>query len=128
MKKAHQKSIGKPLHERKQKVGNNANRVGVDSELVSERPGRGAMDARGLSIIDVGNRLNVVIHPSEYRCKREEGSSVSHECPLDAALAAIDGIEQCDDTSEEEKDYNPWNDGQNRRNEHETTNGWVSVP
>ena len=112
--RTYQEAIGQPIVQEEHKVWNDADRLGVDEILVSERARRQGVVARELSVINVGNGLNVEVHRSEYRHKRERGHSVGHEPPPDPTPCAIAGTEQRLYTLKEYSYDDPWSDRSNR--------------
>ena len=119
----HQKAISQPVVQEYHKVGNEIYRLVVDGELVSKRSRRyEAVDARELSVIDVGNRLKVEARRDVHGHKREHGRSVSHQWPLGAPLRAIYGIEQRVHALEKHNDDDAWNGGWVR------TGRWTHIP
>ena len=61
----YQKAIGEPLACEPHKVVSSGEGIGVQQELVSNRSGRYFVAARLVSVIDVGDRLNIEVHPDE---------------------------------------------------------------
>ena len=97
----------------------------MNVHLISERSGGyDAIDTGELAVIDVGNGLEVELHPDEHGRKRENDPGVGYGPPVEASPFATGGVEQCSDTLEEHHDKNPWNEP-NGRSEHGQTRAGV---
>lgn len=87
---------------------NDADRLGVDEKLVSERSRRKHNVIPGeISIIDVRDGLDVEVDRGEYRHEREHGRGVGRETPPQAFACAVDGTEQGTHTLKVQNDDNP---------------------
>ena len=105
--RAYQKAIRQAGIQIKHNIRNDADRLGVDEELVSERSwGKHERVTGEVSVIDVGNRLNVEVDRSEYSHEREHGHSVGQKTPPDTLRRVIHGVKQGAHTLEEQNDDN----------------------
>ena len=103
-----QKAIGQPSVQEVQKIRNNTDRIGVNERLVPKRSRRShTIDTGERPVIDVGNGLNVKLHPGEYSHNREHDHGVGYKSPLDGLPSAIVGVKQSDYTFEEQHDDDP---------------------
>lgn len=80
----------------------------MNEPLVSKRTGRNIVVSRPLSVINVGNGLEVEVHRGVNGPKREHGEDVCEENPVRAsALGSIGGTEDRAQTLEEQDDDDP---------------------
>ena len=81
----------------------------------------------GFSVINVGNGLDIEVYRCSYGHNREHGHSVDHEWPLNGPPWAVDRVEQCAHTLEEQDDDDPYNNGLNGQGRW-VTNGLFNTP
>jgi hypothetical protein len=104
----HQEAVGQPIVQEDHNIGDDANRGGVDEELVSKRSWRyEVLETSELSVIDICKGQNVEVRPRVDRHEREHNRGMDHESPLDATLCAIRSAEQRSYALEEQVDDDP---------------------